>query len=120
MAQEHSLIANSGIQVITLSLDINTQDKFKMWYHEWHDTAQGEWLLAPVHELRTEDACYYYNKQELFRGGYLNDSTAEIDVNDLKLDGIMPLRIDDDNCNGVEGEIYCMSFSDRSNDLACF
>lgn len=120
MAQEHSLIANSGIQVITLSLDINTQDKFKMWYHEWHDAAQGEWLLAPVHELRTEDACYYYNKQELFRGGYLNDSTAEIDVNDLKLDGIMPLRIDDDNCNGVEGEIYSMSFSDRSNDLACF
>ena len=60
-----------------------------MWYHEWHDTAQGEWPLAPVHELRTEDACYYYNKQELFRGGYLNDSTAEIDVNDLKLDGII-------------------------------
>lgn len=35
--QEHTLIANSGIQIITFPLRINTQEKFKMWYHEWYD-----------------------------------------------------------------------------------
>lgn len=39
--QEHTLIANSGIQIITFPLRINTQEKFKMWYHEWYDTEMG-------------------------------------------------------------------------------
>ena len=39
--QEHTLIANSGIQIITFPLRINTQEKFKMWYHEWYDTENG-------------------------------------------------------------------------------
>lgn len=53
--QEHTLIANSGIQIITFPLRINTQEKFKMWYHEWYDTENGEWRLDPVYELRTDD-----------------------------------------------------------------
>ena len=57
--QEHTLIANSGIQIITFPLRINTQEKFKMWYHEWYDTENGEWRLDPVYELRTDDECYY-------------------------------------------------------------
>ena len=55
MSTEHSFIANSGIHIITLPLSINTQGKFKMWYHEWYDTTNGEWLLDPVYELRTGD-----------------------------------------------------------------
>ena len=68
--QEHTLIANSGIQIITFPLRINTQEKFKMWYHEWYDTENGEWRLDPVYELRTDDECYYYNKQKLHKGGW--------------------------------------------------
>ena len=82
MLKEHTLIANSGIQILTLSLSINTQEKFKMWYHEWYDTTNGEWRLDPVYELRTEDECIYYNKQKLYRGGYLADPSFEIDPND--------------------------------------
>lgn len=99
--QEHTLIANSGIQIITFPLRINTQEKFKMWYHEWYDTENGEWRLDPVYELRTDDECYYYNKQKLHKGGYLSDPTIEIDVNELKSDDILPLRIEDENCPGV-------------------
>ena len=91
-----------------------------MWYHEWYDTTNGEWILDPVYELRTEDECIYYNKQKLYRGGYLADPTIEIDVNDLKGDGITPLRIDDENCSGVKGDIFSMSFSDKDCKLQAF
>lgn len=120
MLKEHTLIANSGIQILTLSLSINTQEKFKMWYHEWYDTTNGEWRLDPVYELRTEDECIYYNKQKLYRGGYLADPSFEIDPNDLKNDGITPLRIDDVNCQGVKGEIFNMTFADRDCKLQSF
>ena len=68
MAEQHTLIANSGIQILTFPLSLNTQEKFKMWYHEWYDTTNGEWLLDPVDELRTEDEFVYYNKQKLYTG----------------------------------------------------
>lgn len=113
--QEHTLIANSGIQIITFPLSINTQEKFKMWYHEWYDTENGEWRLDPVYELRTDDECYYYNKQKLHKGGYLSDPTIEIDVNELKSDDILPLRIEDENCPGVRGDIFSLTFSDKDN-----
>lgn len=69
----HTLIANSGIQIITFPLNINTQERFKLWYHEWYDTENGECRFDSVYELRTDDECYYYNKQKLHKGGYLND-----------------------------------------------
>ena len=118
--QEHTLIANSGIQIITFPLGINTQEKFKLWYHEWYDTENGVWRLDPVYELRTDDECYYYNKQKLHKGGYLSDPNIEIDVNDLKNDGILPLRIEDENCPGVKGDIFSMTFADRDNKLSMF
>lgn len=120
MIQEHTLIANSGIQIITFPLSINTQERFKMWYHEWYDSENGEWRLDPVYELRTDGECYYYNKQKLHKGGYLSDPTIEIDVNDLKNDGILPLRIEDENCVGVKGDIFSMTFADRNNKLSMF
>lgn len=118
--QEHTLIANSGIQILTFPLSINTQEKFKLWYHEWYDTENGEWRLDPVYELRTEDECIYYNKQKLYKGGYLCDSTIEINPLELKDDGITPLRIDDVNCNGIKGDIFSMTFTDRDNKLSLF
>lgn len=116
----HTLIANTGIQIITFHLSINTQDKFKMWYHEWYDTENGVWRLDPVYELHTEDGRFYYNKQELFKGGYLTDTSIIIDVADLKNDGFFPLRIDEEMCEGVKGEIFNMSFSSRENKLSAF
>lgn len=105
---------------MTIPLAINTQEKFKMWYHEWYDTSNGEWKLEPVYELRTDDECLYYSKHKLYKGGYLADPTIDIDVNELKDDGIIPLRIDDENCQGVKGEIFGMTFTDRDCKLQSF
>lgn len=49
--QEHTLIANSGIQIITFPLRINTQEKFKMWYHEWYDTENGDQIQKAIPDI---------------------------------------------------------------------
>ena len=120
MSMERTLIANTGIHIMTFKLSLNFQEKFKMWFHEWYDTQNGEWRLDPVYELKTEDESIYYNKLKLYKNGYLSDPTLEIDINDLRSDGISPLRIDDENCSGTKGEIFNMTFNDRDNKLSCF
>ncbi len=120
MSNVHTLIANTGIQILTLRISIDTQEKFKLWYHEWYDTDNGEWRLDPVYELRTEDECLYYNKQQLYKGGYLSDPSTELDPLELKNDDITPLRVEDENCKGVKGDIFNMTFADRDNKLPKF
>ena len=117
---QYSLIANSGIQLFTFNLKVNVQDKFKMWFHEWYDTGNGQWRLDLVHEVATEDNVLFYNKQDLFDAGYLNDPNVEYDPIELRNEGITPLRIDDDMSDGVKGDLYKLTFSDKYNALKCF
>ena len=117
---DYTLIANSGIQLMTFRLNLDVQNRFKMWFHEWYDTANGQWRLDLAHEAITEDATYYYDKHELFDGGYLNDPTIEFDVTELKADGILPLQIDDQLCPDVKGELYKITFADKHNKLSEF
>ena len=117
----YSLIANSGIQLFTFRLVINTQEQFKQWFHEWYDTdktGKEVWKLELVHEVVTEDCKIYYRTAELLRGGY--QPGADLDVEVLKEDGIWPLKIDDELCDGVEGKIYKLTFTDRENKLNFF
>lgn len=117
---EYTLIANSGIQLFTFPLKINSQERYKLWFHEWYDTENGEWRLEPVHELQTEDYPIYYNKTELYHKGYLSSLIEELDTNDLKSDGIQPLRIEDEMCKGITGEIFNISFNDKNCKLSSF
>lgn len=110
-----TLIANSGIQMLTFRLKLNTQDKFKMWFREWYDTSNGQWRLELAHEVNTEDSVLFYDKHELFDGGYLNDPSIEYDPVELRNEGINPLRIDDEMCENVRGELYKMTFADKHN-----
>lgn len=109
---EYSLIANSGIQVLTFPIVIDTQERFRLWYHEWYDTKQGQWRLDPVYKLDSDTCVSFYNKKDLYIKGYLNCSPDEITMQDLHDDGINPLRIGDVNCEGVRGEIFSFSFND--------
>ena len=115
-----TLIANSGIQFLTTKLPLDFHDKFKMWFHEWYDTNNGQWVLDLVHEVVTDDSSVYYKKRDLFDGGYLNDPSYEIDPADLKAENILPIKIDDEMCEGQRGEVYRMSFTDKNNCLDAF
>lgn len=117
---EYSLIANSGIQMHTFRLKINTQDRFKQWFHEWYDTDSGEWKLELVQEVCTDDCTVYYKKAELFNKGYLANPDIELDADELKHDGITPIKKGDELCQGVKGEIYSLTFADRENKLSSF
>ena len=117
---DYTLIANSGIQMFPFQLKINIQDRFKQWFHEWYDTECGEWKLELVHEINTDDCSLYYKKSDLIKNGYLANSEAEIDVDELKHEGIMPIKIDDELCSGVKGEVFSLTFSDKENKIKSF
>ena len=114
---EYSLIANSGIQLFTFQITINTQDRYRLWYHEWYDTQNGQWRLDPVYKLEIDGCEAYYNKKELNQKGYLNCNLEDITMQDLHDDGINPLRIDDAYSDGVRGEIFSFSFTDADSKM---
>ena len=116
-----TLIANSGIQMTSFRLSLDTQDKFKMWFHEYYDTTCGQWKLDIAHELCFEDhGNILYNKFDLFNEGYLNETSFEFTPMDLHSDGISPIRIEDEMCDGVKGEVYKLTFADKNNMFRCF
>lgn len=116
----YSLIANSGIHITSFSLEVKTREKFNLWFHEWYNTTNGEWVLDLVQEVTTETNRYFYKKKSLFEKGFLKEATGDgdIDVCSLADEGIHPLMIDEEmQC---AGEIYKMNFSDKTNTLASF
>lgn len=116
----YSLIANSGIHITTFPLEIKTKEKFSLWFHEWYDTTNGEWILDLAHEVTTDTNRYFFKKKKLSEYGFLSEATGsgDIDVSSLADEGIIPLMIDEDmQC---AGEIYKMSFSDKGNTLTFF
>lgn len=72
---DYSLIANSGIHITTIDLEISTREKFSLWFHEWYDTTDGVWVLDLAQEISTETNCYFYKKKDLFENGYLKHAT---------------------------------------------
>ena len=117
---EYTLIANSGIQMLTFRMSIDMQDKFKMLFHEWYDEDKNLWQLELLHDLVIDDTQYSYDKKQLFNAGYLIDPNIEFDVDELRQDDIRPLSIDGDLCDGVSGEIYKLTFADKNNMLSHF
>ena len=65
---------------MTFRLKLDAQDKFKMWFHEWYDTAAGQWRLDLVQDVQTDTKVLYYDKQKLFNEGYLNDPDIALKI----------------------------------------
>ncbi len=119
--KDFSLIANSGIQLMTIPLEINLQDRFTMWFHEWPNESGEEYILDLVYEFAGENNTTYYKKKELYDNGFFAESQDGFSEYDLREKNIMPLRKDDDMLPGVPGEIYKINFSDkRNNTLEAF
>lgn len=117
----HTLIANTGIQTLTFRISIDIQDRHKQWFHEWYDNESGEWKLEPVHEVCSEDqGAWYYRKAELSRAGFLAAGVTSIEISDLQHAGISPLMVDGEMCNGIPGEVFSLTFSDKANSFNAF
>lgn len=66
-----NLIANSGIQYFTFPLDVNMDDKFKMFFHESFDIKSEKLTLEIAHFFNEEEV--WVKKHDLFLLGYLTD-----------------------------------------------
>ena len=66
-----NLIANSGIQYFVIPLEINTNDSFKMYFHEWFDMEDEQLKLEIAHNFSEEEV--WVKKRNLALLGYLTD-----------------------------------------------
>lgn len=66
-----NLIANSGIQYFTLPLEINLNDNFKMYFHEWFEIEDEQLKLEIAHNF--PDDQIWVKKRDLSLLGYIVD-----------------------------------------------
>lgn len=108
---EYSLIANTGVQLLTQRIVIDPNDRFKEWFHEWHDEDDDNEKLNLVYEKTSDNGeKYFFNKVELLKGGYLADPENEPGVDFLSIHGIKPIMSGETFAPGYTGEIYPVSF----------
>lgn len=71
-----NLIANSGIQYYNIPIQINLNDNFKMYFHEWYDTEDEQLKLEIAHLFPEEEV--WVKKHVLSDLGYaINGSVTE-------------------------------------------
>lgn len=94
-----NLIANTGIQYFTIPLEINTSDKFKMYFHEWFDIGEKQLKLEIAHLFPEEDV--WVKKSDLFYSGYTKNGEVSQNWEDIKIDfyqeGYTPISIETDD-----------------------
>lgn len=67
-----NLIANTGIQFFTVPLEINLNDNFKMYFHEWFDMADKYKKLEIAHFFSDEEI---WIKKHVLYGSHLGYAT---------------------------------------------
>jgi len=91
-----NLIANTGIQFFVIPLKIDTNDNFKMYFHEWFDTKDEQLKLEIAHLFSEEEM--WVKKHDLSDLGYaMNGKITEGWENireDFNLGGKSPIPID--------------------------
>jgi hypothetical protein len=91
-----NLIANTGIQYFTVPLEINLNDNFKMYFHEWYDAEDAQLKLEIAHYFSEEEI--WARKHDLSLLGYVNNGKVseswEIIKEDFYSEGNTPISID--------------------------
>jgi len=96
-----NLIANTGIQYFTFPLEINLDDDFKIFFHEWFDTAESQLKLEIAHFFSEEDL--WVKKWDLSYLGYVEKEKGKISDSwenikeDFKANGKKTISIDTEN-----------------------
>lgn len=103
-----------------LPLELDFQEKFRMWYHEWYDRTDGEWKLELIEQVDFEGGTVYYSKKELRNHGYKGNIAQDYSFSELKEDGVLPIADDENLLPGNDGEIFKMTFADKQNVLSKF
>lgn len=91
-----NLIVNTGIQLLTVPLEINLNDNFKMYFHEWYDIADAQLKLEISHFFSEGEI--WVKKHDLSLLGYAPNGIVadnwETIKNDFEEEGYSPIPID--------------------------
>jgi hypothetical protein len=91
-----NLIANTGIQLLTFPLEVNLNDNFKMYFHEWYDINDQMLKLEISHFFSEEEI--WIKKHDLSLLGYASKGVVKDDWETIKADfeeeGYIPIQID--------------------------
>ncbi|MDR2384619.1 MAG: virulence factor SrfB [Tannerella sp.] len=94
-----NLIANTGIQFFTVPMEISLSDSFKMYFHEWYDTAEQQLKLEIAHYFSEKDV--WVAKRDLAELGYAMNGivadTWETIKEDFYADGKKTIQIETDD-----------------------
>ena len=100
-----NLIANTGIQLFTIPLEIDLNNNFKMFFHEWLDSQDIQLKLEIAHYFSEEEI--WVKKFDLSELGYA------IQRNNYKITESWDTIINDDEFNM---KINQYTFSEKHSD----
>lgn len=99
-----NLIANTGIQLLCTPLEIDLNKNFRMYFHEWIDTADSQLKLEIAHKFSEEEI--WVRKFDLAKLGYVMNGNVteswETVSNDDEFDraSIIPVNTEDERDSG--------------------
>ena len=106
-----NLIANTGIQFFTFPLDINLNDNFKMYFHEWLDMADQQKKLEIAHLFAEEEI---WIKKNILYGSKLGYATIK---NDYKVTDSWEAISNDDE---FKSSCIIQIDTEEARDSGCF
>jgi hypothetical protein len=113
-----NLIANSGIQLHNTSVEFNSNDNFKMFFHEWFDVDDEQLKLEIVHKFTHDGDNIWVKKMDLFKLGYLKQKDEEQDGRLIKRGSVIanwPEIEEDFRDNGIhpiaDGDARCFEMN---------
>ena len=101
-----NLIANTGIQYLTVPLEINKSDNYKMFFHEWFDVDEKQLKLEIAHYFSDDDV--WVKKNDLSELGYAKNGKIDKSWDDIVID------FEDNNKSTITID------TDDSKDSGCF
>ena len=110
-----TLIANSGIQSFTFTIELDMNSRYVKHFREWYDDKANVHKLDLLQKVNTEDGeSLYFFKPELYKKGFLAKSADALDSAEIMGEGIKAVNVENDS------GFFEMSFreSNRDNKLA--
>lgn len=110
----YSLIANSGIQLLTFPIEISTAGRYKKIFLEGYDEETSSHTLEILQE-RVLEGCYpqYYRKRPLQQQGLIDPISMEVDWEGADELGIYPIPDEE-----LSAEKATLSFGSNKHDIA--
>lgn len=113
---QYSLIANSGIQLLTIPIEIDANSRYRKDFLEQNDRIQGIYSLELLQQRQQDHMSVYYRRRELLSGGLIDPQTREIDWEGVDEERLQPIMDE-----GLLSEgLLSLGFGSKSYDFSIY